>query len=133
METDVVDVLPALDDRRTEPFPRWLLRLAAVVYAASVLALTTGPQPPDRFDIVGNIVLLAPLGGLLALRWPRLHPALVVILGFVASAAIESAQLVVLTARHASLNDIALNTSGTGLGWIAGRTLADLVRWVSRR
>jgi glycopeptide antibiotics resistance protein len=64
------------------------------------------------------------------LRWPRLHPFWVVIMGFAVSATIEAAQLTVLTGRDASLNDIALNTAGTALGWVAGRTLADLVLWV---
>lgn len=114
-----------------EPFPRWLIRLTAAAYLLAVVGLTAGPQPPGRLDIVGNIVLFMPLGALVMLRWPRLPPALVVIVGFVASGTIELLQLVVLAQRDPSLNDIALNTSGTALGWIGGRTLADL--WRLRR
>ncbi len=103
------------------------MRLAAVAYAAGVVALTAGPQPPGRLDIVGNIILFMPLGALLVLRWPRMAPVVVVVIGFAASSAIELAQLLVLTERDATVNDIALNTSGAALGWIAGRTVADLV------
>jgi len=105
--------------------------VATSVYAVGVVALTTGPQPSARLDIVGNIVLFVPFGALLALRLPRLAPVIVVVLGFVASCTIELGQLVVFTARDVSLNDIALNTSGTALGWVGGRTVVDLLR--SRR
>lgn len=97
-----------------------------------VLALTTGPQPPGRLDIAGNIALFVPLGALLALRWPALAPLVVVVVGSAASGAIEAAQLLVLTARDASLNDLALNTSGAALGWVGGRTLTDVLRWGRR-
>jgi glycopeptide antibiotics resistance protein len=112
--------------------PRWLLKAVAVAYVVAVLALTTGDQPPGRFDIVGNIVLFVPLGALVMLRWPRLHPVWVVAAGFVASGAIEAAQLTVLAGRDATLNDVALNTSGTALGWVAGRTVADLLALARR-
>jgi len=105
--------------------------VAACTYAIGVVALTTGPQPSERLDIVGNIVLFVPFGALLALRWPRLAPFTVVVLGFLASCTIKLGQLVVFTERDVSLNDIALNTSGTALGWVGGRTVVDLLR--SRR
>lgn len=113
--------------------PRWVLTAAAVAYLVAVLALTTGESPPGRFDIVGNIVLFVPLGALVMLRWPRLHPLWVVVLGFAASSAIEVVQLALITARDPTPNDVALNTAGTALGWVAGRTLADVVRWAQRR
>lgn len=73
-------------------------------------------------------MLFVPLGALLALRWPRLAPLVVVVLGFLASCTVELGQLVVFTQRNVSLNDIALNTSGTALGWVGGRTVVDLLR-----
>ncbi len=97
------------------------------------MALTTGPQLPGRLDIVGNIVLFMPFGALLALRWPALAPVVVVVLAFVASGVIEVSQYLIFTSRNVSLNDIALNTSGSALGWVAGRTLADLLGWSPRR
>ncbi len=97
------------------------------------MALTTGPQLPGRLDIVGNIVLFMPFGALLALRWPALAPVVVVVLALVASGVIEGSQYLIFTSRDVSLNDIALNTSGSALGWVAGRTLADLLGWSPRR
>lgn len=97
-----------------------------------MVALTTGPQLPGRLNIVGNIVLFMPFGALLALRWPAMPPVVVVVLAFVGSGVIEVSQYLVFTARDVSLNDIALNTSGSALGWVGGRTLADLLGWRPR-
>ena len=113
--------------------PRRLARWAPWAYAIGVVGLTTGPQLPGRLNIVGNIVLFVPFGALLAIRWPRLAPLVVVVLAFVASGVIEVSQYVVFTARDVSLNDIALNTSGSALGWIGGRTVADLLGWSRQR
>ena len=129
MATEGIEAPASVPRDRHEQLPRWLLRVAAVAYLAGLLAVTTGPQPPDRLDIAGNILLTAPLGALLALRWPRLAPIAIVLAGFAASCAIESLQLIVLPERDASLNDIALNTSGAALGRVAGRTVGDLARW----
>ncbi len=73
-----------------------------------------------------------PFGALLALRWPALPPMVVVVLAFVASGVIEVSQYLVFTARDVSLNDIALNTSGSALGWVGGRTVTDLMRRLRR-
>ena len=108
------------------------MRWAPWAYVLAVVALTTGPQLSPRLDIVGNIVLFMPFGALLALRWPSLPPVVVVVLAFAASGVIEVSQHLVFTARDVSLNDLALNTSGAALGWIAGRTLADWLRWSPR-
>jgi len=115
------------------PVPQWLVAVGFAVYGAAVLALTAGPQPPGRFAIAGNVVLFVPLGGLLAVGWPRLHPLTVTAMGFVVSCGIEVTQLLVLTHRNPSLNDIALNTAGTALGWVAGRFLLDTIGWWKRR
>lgn len=57
----------------------------------------------------------------------------VVLAGFAGSALIELAQLVVLTHRDATVNDIALNTSGTALGCVLAATLWDASLWAARR
>lgn len=115
------------------PVQRRLLLSVAVLYLIVVLLLTTGAQPPARFDIVGNIVLFVPLGCLACVAWPRLHHVYVVFAGFSVSAAVELTQLVALTGRDATVNDIALNTSGTALGCVLAVTVMDASSWAVRR
>lgn len=119
-------------DRRTA-LPRPLLVVIAVAYVVAVAGLTTGPQPPSRFDIVGNLVLFVPFGALLSLAAPRLLQLWVVVAAFACASAIEAAQLFVLTERDASWNDIALNTAGAALGCVLGQTLLAAIAWVHRR
>lgn len=118
---------------RTRGLPVWLLAPAAIAYLVLVVAITMGTQPPERLNVAGNLALLAPLGVLVALAWPSRHPLLVVVAGFLLSCATEATQLLVLSHRDPSLNDIALNTSGAALGWILGRTGHDVLVWFSRR
>lgn len=78
-------------------------------------------------EMIGNLILLLPLGLLLAFQWPAWWNAKrVVTLAAVFSTAIEGIQFSVRLGRTASATDVLLNTAGAGLGYI-------IVRLVRRR
>jgi glycopeptide antibiotics resistance protein len=71
---------------------------------------------------LGNVLLFVPLGFILPLLWPRLNtPWRVIGLGAVISLGIELAQVVMPGIHRADVNDVLLNTLGTGLGCLALR------------
>jgi glycopeptide antibiotics resistance protein len=71
---------------------------------------------------LGNILLFVPLGFILPLLWPRLNtPWRVIGLGAVISLGIELTQVVMPGIHRADINDVLLNTLGTGLGCLALR------------
>ena len=74
---------------------------------------------PDAVNIVGNVLLFAPLGaGLQLLGWGGRRT---VAAGFALSAAVELAQLAI-PGRTTSTADVLCNTAGAALGWwIASR------------
>lgn len=82
----------------------------------------------DLFDLAANLLLLAPLGALVAAgAHRRRHPVLAAVLGCAAcSLAVEVTQLWVPT-RVPSLYDLSCNTLG---GWLAALATA---RWLRRR
>jgi len=78
------------------------------------------------WQIVGNLLLLCPLGFLVPLmsrKWNRWYKA--VLLGLIGSFAIESAQLLLhllkVGSRLFDPDDLLLNTAGTLLGYLAYR------------
>jgi glycopeptide antibiotics resistance protein len=69
---------------------------------------------PNAVNIVGNVLLFAPLGAALRLLGRRLRYA--TLAGCALSAAIELAQ-VAIPGRTTSTADVLCNTAGTALGW----------------
>ncbi len=68
-------------------------------------------------NIIGNIVLLAPLGFFLPLLWKKFRKAKKTILaGFLISLLIESSQL--FLCRGTDVDDLILNTLGAALGYL---------------
>jgi glycopeptide antibiotics resistance protein len=85
-------------------------------------ALRSGHPLHMLVEQVGNIVLFVPFGLMLPLLWPRLdQPWRVIGLGAAISLGIELAQVVMPDIHRADVNDVILNTLGTGLGWLALR------------
>lgn len=71
---------------------------------------------------VGNVLLFAPLGFLLPLRWPQLNRWWrVMALGAGTSLGIELAQMAMAGVHRADVNDVLLNTLGASLGWLTLR------------
>ena len=71
---------------------------------------------------VANLILFAPLGGVLFLRrWPVLQTVLAALL---LSAGIELAQRVI-PGRTTSLDDVISNTLGGAAGWLLARYLSS--------
>jgi len=71
---------------------------------------------------VGNVLLFAPYGLLLPLRWPQLkRPWRLIGLGAVTSLGIELAQITMPGIHRADINDVLLNTLGVALGWLTLR------------
>jgi glycopeptide antibiotics resistance protein len=68
-------------------------------------------------DIVTNILLFAPLGAAIALRWPGASTRRVVLSAAAVSAAIEMTQGVMAVGRTAQSTDVLMNVLGAWLGW----------------
>jgi hypothetical protein len=76
----------------------------------------------STFQVMGNVVLLAPLGLLLPVRFTRLASVpSVLMVAALCSASIETVQYVLPLDRVASIDDVLLNTAGAGLGALASR------------
>jgi glycopeptide antibiotics resistance protein len=129
------------DYDRVMPCRSRLTLVGAGIYGAALLLVGLWPTHVDRnIDVVGtapvqwmirafdlstteaynavevaaNVALFVPLGALAMVwlsRWPR-----AVLLGFVASAAVEILQELARPGRTASWGDVVANTSGAGLG-----------------
>ncbi|PPG87910.1 VanZ family protein [Rathayibacter rathayi] len=80
-----------------------------------------------------NIALFVPLGLLLALNLRPRFAWVAVVVGALVSWLIETGQLLFLSARYASLQDVAMNTSGALLGAIVGVLLRIIVHATGRR
>jgi len=72
-------------------------------------------------DIVTNILLFAPLGASIALRWPALPTRRVVKSAAAFSIAIELTQGLLAAGRTAQSTDVLMNTLGAWLGWVLVR------------
>lgn len=82
----------------------------------------------NRLEFASNIVMFLPLGLLGVLAFPRLRWWLIPIAALVLSAAIELAQLVLISERNASVLDVVANTAGALIGAAAAWALRSLVR-----
>lgn len=78
-------------------------------------------------DVILNIILFVPLG--IGLGLAGVRPRTAALVGGLASAAIELAQLVVVPGRFASIHDIITNTSGTVIGALLVAGWAGRARW----
>jgi glycopeptide antibiotics resistance protein len=123
-----------------------LARLALLAYLPVAVVLTMTPArggeiPPNLVplagivatfrdgglafgvvQLVGNLLLLLPLGALLPVALPgaRLRDAVLVALAV--SLTIELVQWRVAAGRMADVDDVWLNTVGAALGWLASRS-----------
>jgi len=104
-----------------------------VVAALGVVALTVGPPPgellfglarsvpgldglpPTTVERAANVLLFVPVALLFSASAPRLPGVLVWLICTGASAAVETAQLV-LPGREATLRDVVLNSAGAAIG-----------------
>jgi uncharacterized membrane protein YhaH (DUF805 family) len=69
------------------------------------------------WQVIGNVMLLCPLGALLPLRMRRLRTLLrVALAALVASVLVEGTQYLIHTGRVTSTDDVLLNTAGATLG-----------------
>jgi len=69
------------------------------------------------YNIIGNIMLFIPLGLILPLKFKRINKfGKAVFVGFIFSVFIELTQLL-MPYRQTDIDDIILNTLGTGLGY----------------
>jgi glycopeptide antibiotics resistance protein len=80
------------------------------------------PRGFDRIsaavEMVGNVLLFAPLAFLVAIRFPALRSLhKIVALGIVSSVMLEGLQYVLNTGREASVTDVVLNAFGCALGY----------------
>ena len=91
--------------------------------APTWMASTTG------WEYLLNVALFVPLGLLAALVWDRVALEGWVIVGFVLSAGLELAQLVVIGTRSATVSDVSANT----IGMFAGALVAVPTLWLLDR
>jgi VanZ family protein len=125
---------------------RWLLLVLLV--AASALVL--GPLPVDLFqttvratrdvaDALGldgssidkltvekvcNVLIVVPIGFLLARGWPMVEPWRWLAVACAGSIAVELGQTVLLSGRYGTVLDVLLNTGGAALGLLLARAVA---------
>lgn len=93
-----------------------------LVPGRGILDLLSGPVVTRNavVNIVGNLLVLAPLGLLAPMLWPRLgRPAALLAAAFAVSAGFELVQL--FAGRSVDVDDVLLNTAGAGLGLAALR------------
>ncbi|MDQ3533950.1 MAG: VanZ family protein [Actinomycetota bacterium] len=88
-------------------------------------ALTSLEDPSLLVASVANLLLFMPFGAALYLR--ELSLSATVLTGFVMTAAVEGAQLLLISGRTTSVDDLVLNTAGAALGH------ALLLRWLTSR
>lgn len=77
-------------------------------------------------DLIGNVLLFAPLGASIALRWPGCSTRRVVLAAALFSAAIELTQGFTHLGRMAQSSDVLMNAIGAWLGWILARRILRL-------
>ena len=104
-----------------------------MVAALGVVALTVGPSPGEllfavaqsvpgldelsasSIEMAANVLLFVPLALLFAAAAPRLPGVVVWLICTAASAAVETAQ-VVLPGRESTVRDVVLNSAGAAIG-----------------
>ena len=74
-------------------------------------------------ETAANVLLFVPLGLIAALHLSGRRAWLAVLLGAVASASIETVQLLLLPQRHADPQDVLANTAGAAIGALLGVVL----------
>jgi hypothetical protein len=92
--------------------------------AESTLDLVPGADITAAFSsdgslwqVIGNVLLLCPLGALLPLRMRRLRTLLgIALAALIASLLVEGTQYLIHTGRVTSTDDVLLNTAGATLG-----------------
>ena len=71
-----------------------------------------------------NVILFLPFGFILPLLWTRFHNIYATVcVGFIASLMIEFLQI--FTYRASDINDLLTNTTGTLIGWICAKIMAN--------
>lgn len=90
--------------------------------------LSTLPFLKSMYNIIGNIVLFMPLGFLLPLKFTRINKFnKAVMFGLGSSIFIEFSQLF-LPYRQTDIDDVMLNTLGTGLGYVVYKLWINIVK-----
>lgn len=87
---------------------------------------------PRKIEFGTNILLFMPLSFLGATFRPRWGFGTWLLVGFLGTSAIELTQLLVLTARSATIYDVLANTLGTVAGYAAVVAWRWGCRWVGR-
>lgn len=104
-----------------------------IPFTAIYTSLTQGYNLGSFRDIVGNIVLLFPLGFYLPLIKPKLKKfKYLFIIGFFSSLGIESLQLLIsniigMTYRSFVVDDIILNTIGIVFGYLLFKLISPIL------
>ncbi len=120
---------PAEPDQLRRPGPdRTILLVGSLVWLALVALWLTWspfdlstagrdypPAPTSAFDLLGNLVLLAPFGATVAALAPRRGVLLAALAGALVSAGMEAGQIY-LPDRVVSVVDLLLNTAGAAAG-----------------
>ena len=137
---------------------RWVLLTALVVELVAIAYLVFNPSPavpssavqslsyrldnlglpslltaPSVIEFLLNVALFIPLGATLALLVPKVAWWLWALFGFLASAAVEGLQLMLLSERTATVRDIAANTTGLAVGALLAKRLMAGVASVDGR
>jgi glycopeptide antibiotics resistance protein len=147
-------VRPNVSARRGHRHPllrRWVIGLA-VVYVVALALIAFWPVPVDRnftgplqhlinwmhlhgapgwiryntIEFSANIVLFIPVGVFIVVLAGARRWWWAVLVGFAASCTIELGQLLFLSSRFATVNDVIANTSGALLGALLGLALLVL-------
>jgi VanZ family protein len=136
-------------------------RVAIAVYLLVPAALTLLPERPDagaqdfrrivdaladrltagrvevsvvELEVLANVLLLVPLGLLLAFAAPRLALSLLLAVAALLSLGIETLQYLLLPERVATLVDVLANTGGAAIGLVLAADLRTAMSaWRGRR
>jgi VanZ family protein len=149
------------DPARGRSWGRSAARTGIALYLLVPAVLTLGPSRPDAGDadfrrivdgvvgrltagqvevssveleVLANVLLLVPLGLLLAFAFPRLPLSLLLALAALLSLGIETMQYLLLPGRVATLVDVLANTGGAAIGLVlAADARSGLSRLSERR
>ncbi|MEA9999680.1 VanZ family protein [Cryobacterium sp. RTS3] len=143
--------VPAGTGHRHPLLRRWVIALA-VVYVVALALIAFWPVPVDRnidgpllhlinwlhqhgapgwfrystVEFGANIVLFIPVGVFIVVLAGARRWWWAILVGFAASCTIELCQLLFLSSRFATLNDVIANTSGAVVGALLGLVLLIL-------
>lgn len=101
-----------------------------------VARLTSGRVEVSEveLEVLANVLLLVPLGLLLAFALPRAPLSLLLALAALLSLGIETLQYLLLPERVATLVDVLANTGGAAIGLVlAADARRAFARWSTRR